>query len=320
VLRLLKDDFIPVAGDDWYQRRRKDAEGDFFRGVANQRAEKGEEGASMQGIYALTASGKLLSFCNIQDAEGLRDMLKQGLDAWSNLPVRERRAGAIDVPKLDKVDPNYVRTLPAGGLVLNVFTRILDRDRRDRWIKGTCDFPGGELSARDHLWLTRAEWQSLVPAKPVQGDSVALPESVARRLLLYHCVDNTRGEPSFWEADQLRKHKLTVAVENVTENTLRLRIAGTAVLATDANVTRAKRGFDARLSGVIDYDRQKKTVERFDMLVIGDHWGEGEYTPGARAGRMPLGIVFELTKGDRPADLVVPQAARDWDDYIGKGK
>ena len=77
-----------MAGDDWYQRRRKDAEGDFFRAVANQRAEKGEEGATMQGIYALTASGKLLSFCNIQDGEGLRNMLKEGLTAWRNLPLR----------------------------------------------------------------------------------------------------------------------------------------------------------------------------------------------------------------------------------------
>jgi hypothetical protein len=309
-----------VAGDDWYQRRRKDAEGDFFRAVANQRAEKGEEGATMQGIYALTASGKLLSFCNIQDGEGLRNMLKEGLTAWRNLPLRERRVGAIDVPRLGRVDATYTRTLPERGLVVNVFTRILDRDRRDRWIKGTTDFPGGELSARDHLWLTRADWESLIPTKPSQGASFALPQQVAQRLLRYHLVDNTRGEPSFWEAEQVRKYKLTVAVEDVNENTLRLRLGGTALLATDANPARARRGFDARLAGLIEYDRTKKAVTRFDLLAVGDHWGEGEFTPGARSGRMPLGIAFALSKGDRPADLVAPQAARDWNDYLGKGK
>jgi hypothetical protein len=55
------------------------------------------------------------------------------------------------------------------------------------------------------------------------------------------------------------------------------------------------------------------------VAVLGEHWGESRYTPGARPGRTPLGIFLELA-GERPADRVPPQGARDWDDYIGKKK
>jgi hypothetical protein len=34
-------------------------------------------------------------------------------------------------------------------------------------------------------------------------------------------------------------------------------------------------------------------------------------TREARPGKAPLGVCIELTRGDRPADQVPPQAARD---------
>ena len=36
IIRLAAEDFVPVTADDWYQRRRQDAEGEFFRKVADQ--------------------------------------------------------------------------------------------------------------------------------------------------------------------------------------------------------------------------------------------------------------------------------------------
>ena len=59
IVRMAREDFVPVAADDWYERRRNDAEGDFFRRVADQGPRKGEGGSTRQGIYCLTADGKL---------------------------------------------------------------------------------------------------------------------------------------------------------------------------------------------------------------------------------------------------------------------
>jgi hypothetical protein len=89
-------------------------------------------------------------------------------------------------------------------------------------------------------------------------------------------------------------------------------------LATDADAAKAKRGFQARLLGYIRYDALRKTVDRFDLVVIGDHWGGATYTGAPRPGRTPLGIAFQLASKDAPSSAVAPQGARDLEDYLGK--
>jgi hypothetical protein len=266
----------------------------------------------------LTASGILLAACNHQDTDSVREMLEQGLAAWNRLPDQERRRGTVKVPELGKIDREFTRTLPEGGLVLNVYTRILDHDRDGKYCKGSCDFTGGELSARDRMWLRRKEWQALVPDTAKKGDRLDMPAAVAERLLRYHLADDTRGEPSFWTAEQVRQKSLKWTVLTATPEELRLRLDGSALLATSEDAAKADRGYDVRLMGLLHYDRTRKVIDRFDMVAVGDHWGEGEFTQGARQGRKPLGVAFELSDGKRPADRIPPQAARDLEDYLGR--
>ncbi len=314
---MLRDEYVPVACDDWYQRRRQDEEGRFFRAVADQGPRKGQGGSTRQGVYCLTPSGKLLAYKNAQDPGVMREVLRQGLDRWRRLPAEERRPGALKVPDLARPDAEYVRTPPAGGLVVNVYTRILDQDEKNRLCHGTCSFAGGDQSARDHLWLTRAEWQRLAPAAAKKGDHFPMPAAVAQRILRFHLVDNTRGEPSFWERDDVRKADLTWTVEEATPANLRLRLDGSALLATNADPEKARRGYDVRLLGYLHYNRAKQAIDRFDLLAVGDHWGQGAYPPGARPGRKPLGVAFELRHGNDPADLLPPQGARYLPGYFG---
>src|SRR5262245_2722105 len=104
------EDYVPVTGDDWYQRRRDDAEGRFLRSVADQGPRKGECGSTRQGIYCLTADGKLLAYKNAGQAPALmRDTLRRGLDTWKKLPPDRRAPGAVTVTGLDKADPVYTR-------------------------------------------------------------------------------------------------------------------------------------------------------------------------------------------------------------------
>jgi hypothetical protein len=317
VIRLAGEEFVPVAGDDWYQRRRDDAEGAFFRAVADQGPQSGAGGASRQGIYCLTASGRLLAFKNHQDPDEVRGLLEQALRAWNRLPDAERRPGAVRVPDLARVDGRYARTPPEGGLILDVFTRILDRDGK-KLVRGTCRVAGGEQAARDHLWLTRADCRDLIPARPREGDRFPMPPAVADRLVRYHLVDNTRGEPPSWEKAHVHRADLTWTVESVTDEVLRLRLEGRVLLANAADPARARRGFDAALAGSLRYDRVKKAIYRLEILAVGDHWGRGQFTGGERPGRQPLGIAVELTEGRGGADLVPPQGARDWDEYLRK--
>lgn len=316
--------FIPVSGDDWYERRRQDAEGEFFRAVAKQAGRDGggqpSGGNTRQGIYCLTADGSLLAFKNAGQAPDImRDVLKEALVKFERLPEARRKPGAMKVEDPAKVDTNYTRTLPPGGLVLNVWTRILDHDAKGAFCRGTCKAAGGDKAARDHMWITEAEWRSLVPADAAQGDKFALAPAVAERLVRFHLVDNTRGEPPMWTRDEIRKNDLSLTVTEATPQHLRLALDGAVLLATAADPAKADRGFDLRLRGYLSYDKTKKAFDRFDILAVGDHWGNGANTREPRPGRMPLGVLFELAKGDSSFERVPPQAAREWN-YLKTGR
>ena len=316
IIQLINDNFIAVAADDWYQRRREDDEGVFFRKVADQGPRKGAGGSTRQGIYAFTASGKLLGYRNNQDADVMRSFVRDTLKQWDKLPAAERAKGAIEVGDATKIDANYARTPPKGGLILNVYTRILDRTD-DFFCHGACKFPGGQRAAHDRLWLTADELQALMPKDAKPGQEIAISAAVTYRLARFHLIDNTRGEPPMWTKQQMRSATLKLTVESASTSEVRLKLTGAILLSTDADVKTAQRGYDVSLIGDIRYDPATRKLTRFDAIAVGDHWGAGPYTGGARPGRAPLGVALELANPERAADLVAPQAARENSAYFG---
>jgi hypothetical protein len=309
------EDYIAVAADDWYQRRRQDAEGEFFRSVADQGPRKGQGGSTRQGIYCLTADGELLAYKNAgQNPDVMREVLQDGLNRWRRLPESRRRPGAVQVGPPGKIDEQYSRTPPKNGLIVKVFTRELDPAPE------TDDAPvcrSESAAARDHLWLTEREWKSLIPDNPRLGQSTAFPPELAERIVRFHLVDNTRGEPPHWQRGQIRKSDFMLTVLETSPAGTRLKLEGTALLSTQADVEQSDRGFDARLLGHIDYDAQSDRITRFDVVALGEHWGQGPYTRGARPGRAPLGVAFELSEDTAAENAVPPQAARDLHGYFG---
>jgi hypothetical protein len=318
IIKLANESYIAVAADDWYQRRREDAEGEFFRKVADQGPRKGQGGSTRQGIYCFTADGTLLAYKNAgQDANVMREVFRQGLTVWNKLPAERRKPGAVSVGEPGKDDQRFARTPPPGGLIATVYTRIIDRDPKQGFSKGTCEVLGGDRAARDHLWLTVAEMKSLVPANPKTGESTVLPNGIAERILRFHLFDNTRGEPPSWSREEIRNKELTLTVESASADQVRLRLTGTALLANNADTAKATRGFDVRFFGELHWNRKAEKFDRFDIVAAGDHWGEATFTRNARPGRQPLGVAIELA-GDKPADRVPPQAAREVGAYFGR--
>jgi hypothetical protein len=324
VIRMGRDEFVPVACDDWYQRRRRDAEGEFFMNVANQGPRKGEGGATRQGIYILTASGKLLAYKNVgQNPPAMQELLREGLAKWKQLPESERTVGAVKVPPHGKVDANYDRQPPAGGLIVKVYARALDHAKQNAvtpvsFTDAECTVGRGDEASRDHLWLTEPEWRSLIPEQPQPGARFPLPAKIAERILRFHLADNTRGEPPFWRRSDIRASDLNLIVQGATPSEIQLRLEGSARLATEADPEKASRGYEPTLKGYIKYDRKQHRLTQVDVVAVGDHWGSGTHTRRARPGRTPLGVAFELTSGASPQDRIAPQGARTLQDYFGR--
>src|SRR5207253_3218870 len=141
------DDFISVTGDDWYQRRRQDAEGDFFRKMADSAGRKGEGGMTRQGIYMFAADGTVLGYKNAgQNVEVMKQVLRQALANFDRLPAAQRKPGAIVVGEPGRSDPSYSRTPPPGGLIIKVWGRILDY-KDGAYCKGSCSSAGGDKAS-----------------------------------------------------------------------------------------------------------------------------------------------------------------------------
>jgi serine/threonine-protein kinase len=315
IIGLARDSFIPVAADDWYLRRRRDSEGQFFQQVCDQSPRKGAADDS-QGLYCFTAAGKLLGFRYAgRNTNDVREMLRNALEEWKKLPAGSRKpATALGEP--ESVDASLTRLPPSGAVVVNVYTRPLEKDAAGNYRRTSRSIPGGALAARDRFWLTADECQALAGLS--LGDTQPGTElaRAIERLCRYHLLDDCRGEPPLWAPDQVRSQKLRFKVQRSADHVL-LSFEGPVLLASQRDPAQAERGYDARLSGTIGWDRQRKRIDRFDVLAIGDAWGEGVHDPGARPGRKPLGIVFELSKGGA-LDAVPPFGARMVAEYLGQ--
>ena len=336
---------------------RQDAAGEFLRDLCGLRF-VGAAG----GMFCVTAGGKRLG-----DKVPWKSLPRKALEEWNALAESERRPGAVAVASGGAVDPQRpVQTPPPGGLILKVYVRYLARDPEGKLRHASRqDFASRErlvewfkverpdvLNYLDHavlgagylyeanpdfMWLTEAEWKSLLPADPRVGSRFAVSEAITKRLFIYQ-LDPTfaLGESNGWPrgAKDVRAGELTAVVEEASARAVRLRLEGFALLGQpfdpalpppSARPGKRGVGFEPRLLGYLTYDRQKKAVTRFDTVAVGDAYGipEGDGRYYYRPGRQPLGVAFELAKGDTPAEQVVPRGGwgvQRMKSYLGTGK
>lgn len=251
--------------------------------------------------------------------DGATAVLTSGLDRWRQMRKAERSALPAGKPFLPGEVARCVP--PLGALILHGYTRNvkLDGGKLDR-INKTDLLNAGEYPewrriytepAHHTVWLTEAEWRSLVPAKPTPGQVVNVPSGIQRRLFRFHLNNGCFGLAPGWALEHVRAGSLTLTVEK-TQPALEMRLEGSAVLATDADLTKADHGYDVQLLGKLVYDHAKGRFTRFDCVALGDYWG-GDWEGGRfqRPGRTPLGIAFELATGNTAVDLVPPHVHMD---------
>jgi hypothetical protein len=268
VLKIISTRFVPVAIDQHIHRTLKDAEGELFGKILKQ-AGRGPDGTS-QGNYLFSPDGKLLAFANTADAVNVKQLLATALKKFDpTAPVLPVNAKAT----LPQFQP------PEGGLVINVTAKVLgdksvSQERKD-------------ALGHDHLWLRKDEVEAIIDGE--------LPESVKQRIVRFHLVDNTRGEPPSWRPDEVKKMELTLKDG---------RLVGKVHLETKSGDL----GYQADLFGFVTVKDGK--VTQFDLMAKGEFWGEGTFTRGAPPGRFPFAVGFSLAAMDSVSDRVLPGAAR----------
>ncbi len=287
VKKLLKEEFVTVAADDWYQRRRKDKVGEFFAKVVDQSPRKGVH--TKQGHYIFTATGKLLGFNNNRGPEKRLAMIKDALSEWDKLPKDVRK---VDVPERGKNDQGFYRELPKGGQIVKVYTRCLEE--RSGRLQKLADNKIGNLSAVDHLWLQHLEVRQL--GNLIVSGGGPISNAVSLRIAKFHLRDNTRGEPRDWKTNEVKEWSLKVDGQG--------KVSGNFLIGS----ADGQMGYQGKIEGMILVDKGR--LAKFDLLVLGKHWGNSRYTQGARPGKAPMGQVFRLSDGKRASDRIPPQGIR----------
>jgi hypothetical protein len=291
VAKLLREEFVPVALDVWYEQRRNDRAGAFFRAVAAQRPDYDPE-RTAQGLYVCTPRGDLVYFTNHRDPGRLRG----ALDAAYREARRFEGAAGPARAEAPERDPEYERRLPEGARFARVYARVLEGRWRVEKVP-LWDELRRQGAGRDHLWILAPEIEAL------RRGEVA--PSLARRIARFHLVDNTRGEPPMWAAGEV----LELALRARAEGEGRLALSGHARLVSKDGA----RGYDAALAGSAEFDGA--ALARLELFARGAYRGCGPYTGDAPESPFTVAVAFVLApEGDAPA--APPQGARSLRDYL----
>ena len=286
IVKLLKEDFIPVAIDQWFQRRQQDAEGKFYRKVAGQ-GPRANFDQTTQGRYVCTPDGKLLGYNNNRGSERVLKMMKKALEEFDPSQTD------FEPVESGKSDPQFLATrIPEGAAVVRVTSKVLGgyEESEEEWKQAIQTSTG-----RDNLVLTQDDVSELLELQKSGGE---IPISLAQRIARFHLVDNTRGEAEWWRPEEIKQLSLTIDAQGA--------VKGSAELVTDDG----KRGFTTELAGIVEFDGESLT--RFDLVANGTAWGRGRYTRFEPKGDFPFAVSFRLADGSDPADRIAPHATKGW--------
>lgn len=296
--------------------RAKNPEGEYLRSAGCQWV------TSSGYMDCLTAGGKNLG--HFPSAKVL--------EAFRQLSEDERKPNGGIIADL-KPDEVIVPEPPKNGLVLKVHTRAMARDSRGAYRSVTVeDYPlkkGNVKSFQEHshyfgpntdyMWITEAEWRHLVSGKFVKGQKHEVSKAIVERLAIFHLMPRRlTSEGASWGKAQLKTAHLTLIVEEVNDSLVRWRAVGFAHLGSTYDASKATTpngplpfGYEASLHGIIEYDRTKQVMSRFDLIALGDVWGRwGDANNNSqtveRPGRNPVPIAFELATGASPTERIPP--------------
>ncbi len=237
------------------------------------------------------------------------------LAEYAKLPAAQRKP---KLPNPKKATParRKVPRPPPGGMVIRGYCTYMGQEKdgkflrsKEYYYKENPDRWAAETQS-DMFWLTKKEWQSLVPTNAKSGNSANVAEPIQRRFFSTIGIDYMEGSVNSLPP---RKMSMTLTVRKVTPEAIQLRLDGYAHLGKEFDAKlRGKtnsRGCEIRVLGFLTYNPRKKAFERFDIVGIGKAWGLKRRDRRAiRIEEYPwnYGIACELVTGDSPMDLIPP--------------
>jgi hypothetical protein len=251
------------------------------------------KGETAQGFYIAAADGTFYGFNNNRSVERVSGLMDEALASFRGKPP-----AAVEIPPAE-LEAAWAAEADAKTSVVRVFSRIRPLP------------PGSSTSntavGRDHLRIYEDDVRAMLAAAEKAGNAeFPMPAALALRLVRFHLIDNVRGEPDMWTAEQVKK----------AEFVMRRSDGGTSRPGSDEfeihgafamEYADRSRGQVGALDGRVCIDRASRRVRRFRAYSEGQAWGASTYTSGAPEGRFPI-VIAMIEADDEISRLTPPQA------------
>ncbi len=288
LIALIAGRCVPLAIDFWSLRQQTDADS---RWLVQTVMKTTLSRRTHQGLVLMDAEGALLG-----DISGDR----QGAEVCAKLgPLLAQVAAGPPCAPNPAPAPR-----PPGMLIATIASRRLVHDA-GQWTAYHGTTPPVPVPGLDSVWLSRGEWQGLLPQVPTPGLVFAVPRPLALKFARFVLLDGTLGEGTSWEEAAVARAELRVRVRSVDPEAWELELEGHTTCGRDGF------GYDAEVIGWLRYRPATRTMERFDLLAVGDRWGNDPFSEPAPAGRQPLGVLIHLDPREQAGDLLPHAAQRE---------
>ena len=319
IIDFIAKHFVAVTTDINLSQYRKDADGRYFRKIAEQGhyAGRTKPTATRQGLYVATVDGHLLASVNSTRADEVLQMMKRGVAKFQQRQALGVSRSKRKFPEKIRLDKNYSVPFPEGGLILRGVCRDLPRPQKPYFENWRHNF--------DNVWLTASDVAELKPVgsggnkKPktaTKGQKYEIDQAVIRRLAQFHFVDQVNGEASSWDESDIKHASLSAEVIEVTGERIKVKLSGRAKCIKPATKNRnpfsgssinKERGVDLKVEGYLIYDRRKDAIASFELVAHGDRWGAAVYNFRKRdMGPAPIGFAFRLIE-TKPENMTQPK-------------
>src|SRR5262249_10500031 len=149
---------------------------------------------------------------------------------------KEQRLGELPDPATAKPAKRAVPQPPKNGLIVRGYCTFLRNDEKGRvtrsaeyYYKENPDCWKAETQS-DFLWLTEAEWKSLIPAAPKAGASADVADAIQKRFYSTIAIEYMDGSVNSLPA---RDKTMTLTVERADDKLIALRLDGYARLGKE---------------------------------------------------------------------------------------
>jgi hypothetical protein len=271
IVRRLQSDFIPAVGEhialtrgplsEWWDAIVKSANPQY-------------RGGSTQGYYIVSGDGRGILWDNYLPR--LSQFLERGLAMY-----RDSGRPPASVP------PDWVRAAapaqpPAGASILRLFTRI-------RPLPSGAG-PMNAMLGRDYMWVLSDEVREMAAASGRGLASFAMPETLVARLIVFHLVDNVRGQVWPWQPQSVREANFTARKVRDSGAIRTISFTGRFAKRDSHPPQWTDRGQEGTVEGEFDIDSGTNRIARFRALADCQAWSDASYDRASAppAGRYPI--------------------------------